>query len=228
MDFQGTVVFGGAFDPPHLGHVDCLKILYKAFPTVTTVVIPASVPPSVEDSQVAVKRPMVKWQDRHTMCRLTFGSYFPTNRVLVSDIESKLPEPNFSINTIDYFIRSGLSDLALLLGWDQFALFHKWHRVKELLQKAGLIIIGRNDLWDPETAMKNFEERLNLGYEWGPDRKSVKLGTGRNIFFLKGETSPVSSRALREKLKTDVANVEAIKYLEPETYEYISKHKLYR
>ncbi|MGE0171745.1 MAG: nicotinate-nicotinamide nucleotide adenylyltransferase [Oligoflexales bacterium] len=227
MMFQGTVLFGGAFDPPHLGHVDCLKILYKAFPSVTAVVVPASMPPNVEDSHSKVKSPKSSWRERYALCRLTFGNFFPANQVLVSDIESKLPEPNFTINTIDYFLRSGLTDIALLLGWDQFSLFHKWHRVNDILKKANIIVINRDESLNAKDAMKSFESHVGVGYEWRVNDQCAQLKTGTAIFFLNGKTSPISSRVLREKMQLDMKDPEAVQYLESESYEYISKHKLY-
>ncbi len=123
-----TALFGGSFDPPHLGHVEIVKKAFETFDIDKLIIMPNFLNPL-----------------KHTFCappmlRLKWLKEVFKNmpNVEISDFEISQNRPVYSIETIktfrpDYFI----------IGSDNLKTLHKWHKIDELLQKTQFIVAKR-------------------------------------------------------------------------------------
>jgi nicotinate-nucleotide adenylyltransferase len=127
-----TGLFGGAFDPPHNGHVELARTAVDRFGLDRLVVIPTGVAPHKEIVTPA-----------ETRCRLAeaaFGGELP--RTEVSRWEIDRGEPSYTLETTRW-AQERYGDLIFLVGADQFAKLDTWYRPDDVLELARLGVATR-------------------------------------------------------------------------------------
>lgn len=128
-------IFGGAFDPPHIGHVWIIQNLLKQFAFERIIVVPAGVPPH---------RPLPKasHEARYEMACLAFAG---EPAVCVDKYELEKISPSYTIETLLHF-RAHFGpkvNLTLIVGIDAFCGLPTWHLPHEILNMAHVIVIPR-------------------------------------------------------------------------------------
>ncbi|HWQ21626.1 MAG TPA: nicotinate (nicotinamide) nucleotide adenylyltransferase [Clostridia bacterium] len=132
-----TVLYGGAFDPVHCGHVFVGHEALRLMAPCILVVIPTGLP-----NPDFGKRLSGSDADRMAMLRLAFAG---VPNVVISDIElDRGPQPSYFIDTIERLHPSlGDEKPALLLGEDQLLSFTEWHRYRDILDHVELWFVPR-------------------------------------------------------------------------------------
>lgn len=128
-------IFGGSFDPVHIGHKKQCES-YLASGLIDEIwVVPAYVPPHKSLSKLA------SYSDRLTMLKLAFIN---SEGVFVKDIESNLPVPNYTLKTLE-FLKSTYPDIdfSLCIGSDSLAEFHTWYEYKRIIGNTQLLVAVR-------------------------------------------------------------------------------------
>lgn len=151
MTPRSRVVFGGTFDPPHLGHQAVIRGLRAAlgFPVL---VVPNGTP-------VHRRRPQAAARDRLEMLRLTVKQLEDPG-VEVCDIEVSRPGPSYTADTLA-LLRDAHpdDDFLLALGSDAALGLPRWHRPDLVLELAGLLIFDRPGESVPAShALRRLEE----------------------------------------------------------------------
>ena len=126
-------IFGGTFDPIHIGH---LSVAWEAAELLDAEVrlMPASVPPHrLPPTASAEQRVEMLRAALHGQSRLTLDTR-----------ELDRSGPSYTIDTLLEFRREfGDRPLVLLLGADAFAGLRSWHRWRELFDVAHIGMINR-------------------------------------------------------------------------------------
>lgn len=128
------LLFGGTFDPPHNGHVNLLQSAIAAVRPDKVVVMPAGTPPHKAASATPAGL-------RLAMCRC----FLPLHPALqVSDWEIRRGGKSYTADTLA-MLRGAYpgAELFLCLGSDMLTSFTEWHRWKEILQWAALVVQSR-------------------------------------------------------------------------------------
>ena len=127
-------LFGGSFDPVHMGHVKLIRAAHKTLGLDRTVILPAACSPFKSGS-------FSTDADRIALCRLSFPKY-----CTVSDYEIAKGGKSYTVETVRHF-RAQYPDarLFLIIGADQLQIFHRWHRFEEILSMATLCAAARTD-----------------------------------------------------------------------------------
>ncbi len=133
-----VAVFGGAFDPPHLGHVALVRAALEHFGFERLLVVPAGDPP-----HKAVPTPA---EIRARLAELALSAIAG---VEISRIELEPGGPRYTIDTLRRLGESG-DDLCLLVGADQFAGFPGWREPETILELASLAVASRPGYDDEE------------------------------------------------------------------------------
>jgi nicotinate-nucleotide adenylyltransferase len=140
-------IYGGSFDPPHLGHLKAAQFFQRQLQLDDVIVIPAGETPLKSSASIA-------GQARLELCRLTFP--YP-----VSDIELARSGPSYTIDTLQTFhAEHPQAKLFLLIGADQLAQFTQWRSWQEILRLCTVCALQRDgaplttDL--PVTLLRNF------------------------------------------------------------------------
>ena len=129
-------VFGGTFDPPHVGHLILAADAFEALRLDKLFFVPAKAQP------LKVDRPAVGTAaERLEMVRLAIAG---DSRYAVDDTEIKRDGLSFTVDTLE-----GLSGrfegakLFLLLGEDSLASFDRWRKPERIRELATLAVMYR-------------------------------------------------------------------------------------
>lgn len=126
-------VYGGSFDPPHVGHVLAAHYVLSVGLAHRVLVVPVF--------QHALEKPLTPFELRMEMCRRAFGS---DERITVSDIEQTLPRPSYTLATLQRLHQLFPDEeLRLLVGADVLPEAPRWYRFDEVQRLAPLIVLGR-------------------------------------------------------------------------------------
>lgn len=134
-------VFGGSFDPPHVGHTLLASYVLSAYALERVLIVPAHVH--------AFGKVMAPFDDRLRMCELAFADLA---RVAICDIERQLPAPSLTLHTLQALAKRhpGVR-LRLLIGSDILPETHAWHDFASIEQLAPPLVVQRQGypLLDP-------------------------------------------------------------------------------
>lgn len=165
-----AVVFGGTFDPPHIGHVelpqrirDALESQAASPGTVWLVYVPAAQSPHKPDGPVASDA------DRLEMLRLAVAAV-ARSTIWVDELKRTRQGQNVSY-TVESLQRArewldghggGATKLRLLIGADQAAAFHRWREPRRIIDLAEPLVMCRGDAGNDAAAV--VESLRSSGY----------------------------------------------------------------
>lgn len=124
-------VFGGAFDPPHLGHVALVRSALEQLALERLLVVPAGDPPHKRVARSAEIR-----------ARLAELALAGIPGVEISLLELEPGGPRYTADTLRR-LRNSYDDLTVLIGADQFAGFLGWREPETILELARLAVASR-------------------------------------------------------------------------------------
>ena len=125
-------IFGGTFDPPHVGHVAAAIGARNQLATDSLHVVVANDP-----WQKSRRRSVTPSGHRLAMARLAFDSI---EGVEVSDIELARGGSTYTIDTVTQLERDG-RETVLVMGPTTAAGLSTWHRARELAQRVTIAVI---------------------------------------------------------------------------------------
>lgn len=222
-----VALFGGRFDPPHLGHLEAVLGLFK-FPGVReTWVLPSPSPPH--------KPAVASIEDRVSMVELLFhptrlGAESSRIRVDRREIERSRAQPglpSYSFDTIQA-IRREISQPAFVVGADQLESLHQWYRFPMILGLCHWIILCRKpDGLD--ISLKTIRQWESSGLVRPSDESNVwriRQDDERTFLMLAATDAPeVSSTAIREAIGR--SGEPPAENLSPEVQQYLKRRRLY-
>ncbi len=207
-------LFGGSFNPIHLGHLRAAQEDREALALDLVYFIPAATPPHKPHGGLAPA------DHRLQMVRLaTKGN----RHFMVSDAEIRRSGQSYTIDTIRYFLSTmrGQADLNLIMGGDQFAELATWREAEELVRLCNLAVHTRPT--DEESPASSYLATIDhFGYT--PLQDHHVHSSGHTLFFVATTFLPISATLIRRKL----AARESVRYLVPDDVaDYIQRHALY-
>ena len=205
MTKKKTVLFGGTFDPIHLGHTIVADDAAEHIGAEKVVFIPA------KRSPLKNFLPESSDHDRLAMIALAIAG----NKMFqVSDCELKKTEPSYTTETIRQFRADYGSDTSIywLTGADSIGELPYWYEIGRLIDECNLCVMYRAGFAVPDFA--GFKAILGAG-------RVEKLQ--RNV--IQTPLIDISSTEIRKRLATsqDVTDM-----LDPQVADYIRKHGLYQ
>jgi len=139
-----TGVFGGTFDPPHVGHLLLAADAREALGLDRLIFIPAGAQPLKVDTP-----PVASPRDRLEMVRLAVAD---DANYVVDDAEIGRKGLSYTVDTLEHLAeRYSGSKLFLLMGHDTLAGFPQWRnpaRIRELATLAVMERSGAPSLWN--------------------------------------------------------------------------------
>ena len=215
------VLYGGAFDPPHNGHVSCVEQVLETSALTQILIMPGFVPAGAKGLH---KHPEASYEQRLEMSNLAFSF---SSRISVSDIEATLPTPNYTYRTLSK-LRSDFPDkrLGILIGLDQFKVFNRWQSPKDILEFADLFVVRRDSKESIVSIADYIFSNLGLGVVWDEAYSWAKItGTESFLRVLQGATSPAASSEIRFRVQHDSEVPET--WIDSGVRRYIKENKLY-
>jgi nicotinate-nucleotide adenylyltransferase len=128
-------LFGGSFDPPHVGHLLVVADAYEALALDQLVFVPAAVQP------LKARQPSASAQHRLAMVGLLVGD---DPRFSVDPVEIDREGLSYTVDTLAAFAER-YSDAArfFLVGTDVLASFAQWREPEQVLRLATLAVMQR-------------------------------------------------------------------------------------
>jgi len=129
-------LFGGSFDPIHLGHVEVVNKALEKLDVQMLIVMPAFLNP-FKDSAHASAQQRLSWAKR------VFSS---TPNVIVSDFEIRQNKPTPTIETLMHLYKTyEIETLYIIIGADNIQTLSSWYRYEEILKKAQFVVASRGE-----------------------------------------------------------------------------------
>ncbi len=200
-------VYGGAFNPPHLGHITAARAVFELLKLDKLLMIPTGHPPH---KTLPPGSPTP--DQRLEMTRLAAEQTGLGDRVEVLDLELRREGNSYTADTLARLKEQYPEDeLWLLMGTDMFLTLQAWREPERILSLAGVAAFGRTEA-DTEELFAVQREYLYRTY---PQARLFTLSVPGVV--------DVSSTELREGL----AGGEGGGLLAPAVYGYILREKLY-
>jgi nicotinate-nucleotide adenylyltransferase len=128
-------IFGGSFDPPHLGHLVIAELARRTLKLDVVYLIPAYQPPHKAGRHASTAR------DRLAMTKLSVRG---NSSLRVSDIEIRRRGVSYTVDTVKAFHRRfAAAELFLIIGSDSLRQFHSWKDPEGILALASLAVYRR-------------------------------------------------------------------------------------
>ncbi len=136
---QRVAIFGGSFNPPHVGHVLATALVLATREIDLVLVVPTYKHPFA--------KALAPYDDRVIMCTLAMG-WLP--RVEISRVEEELGGESRTLHTLEH-LQNAHADwsMRLVMGSDTFAESSKWFRFEVVRKLAPPIVLARAGGADP-------------------------------------------------------------------------------
>jgi nicotinate-nucleotide adenylyltransferase len=209
-------IFGGTFNPIHLGHLRSAEEIRETFALDRMYFVPAARPPHrSEDTLVSAPQ-------RLKMVELAVADnpFFQ-----VSSVELERTGPSYSVDTIRYFCDE-LNPAALffVVGIDAFHEIHTWKDYASIPGLCHLIVTSRLGVSSPSP-----EQLLPVALQpalwYDPAHKMYRHTSGHSLVFHEIHGLQISASQVRVLLR----HRQSIRYLVPSTVAaYIADNALYQ
>lgn len=192
-------IFGGSFNPPHLGHILAVREFHDKLALERVLLIPSAIPPHKRFPENSPEA-----SHRLQMTELAVSD-LPYAEVL--DLELRRPGASYTADTVDELKRQYPNDdLYLLMGTDMFLTFELWYQPERIAGAVTLAVAYRDGESDLSACAMKLRSRFDA-----------------KIVFLKNEYLPYSSTSVRAMIAFDCAE----KYLASAVLSYIRENQLY-
>jgi len=200
MSKKRVAIFGGTFDPPHLGHFILAEQIKNSFELAKIIFMPAGKPPHKKDKYISPD------QDRFEMLKLAVDK---NKDFFLSDWELKEDDYSYTAKTLAQFVpRLEAEEVFFIIGADSLAEIFKWKEPEYLLSEGKFIVFNRP------------------GYDLKKILKDEKYRPySNNILTYQGLNIEISSSLIRNEIRKG----NSIRYLTFDPIKiYIEKNNLYR
>ena len=167
-------VFGGAFDPPHIGHLVAAQDVIEGLDLDLLLIIPSARPPH-RDAVLGA-------EERLSLARTAFGD---DTRIEVSDIELCRPGPSWTVDTLVEIRKRWTPDeLLLVVGVDQYRSFDSWRAPEKILELADLAVMPRDGELPREDPRYPFVAAPVTRVDLSSTRVRERLSEGLTVRYL--------------------------------------------
>jgi len=208
-------LFGGTFDPVHLGHLRVAEEIREQFGLEKIIFIPAHLPPHKKNA-------VAQADHRYEMVRMAIADnpYFA-----VSNIELRRQGNSYSFDTIGHFSREYGPDgeLFFIMGVDAFREIHTWKQYPEFFSLCNFVVMSRPGSYEPEPE-KNIPGDFAAMCTFNHEGRFYEHQSGRRTYFCRISLLDISSTGVRQAVREG----RSVKYLVPDSVAgYILRHNLY-
>ena len=214
---NNLLLFGGAFDPIHYGHLNTAVNIQNKFHFDQFAFLPCKIP--VLKKQDLITLP----QHRLAMLKLALSELKKQDHFYIDTHEITRNSPSYTVTTLQAFRHECGKNrpITLLLGWDAFCQLPTWYEWEQLIKLTNLLIIKRAGY--QKEKISNQVQTLLLAHETTNQNALLNTSHGLILCFNAGNYD-ISSTKIRESFKQKSIPKDSL----PESVlHYIIEHKLY-
>jgi nicotinate-nucleotide adenylyltransferase len=196
---QRIALYGGTFDPVHVGHLEIARRVSELFEIDKLLFIPAQLAPH------KIGRSVTHPVHRYAMLALATQD---DPRLAISTFELEGPDRRYTVETIEHFQRElgGSIELFFIMGADSWAEITTWREWERLLSMTNHIVVTR----------PGYESSLTHVGEFG-----------KRVHFTDVVMNDVSATRIRQ-LASEGRTDKLVNLLPGPVLEYITKYGIYR
>ena len=194
-------IFGGTFDPPHLGHLILASEARTQLKLTRLLWVLTPLPPHKLNRRISLL------DDRLAMVKLALND---ETSFELSTIEIERESPHYTLDTMRVLSQQyPHTDLILLLGGDSLRDLPTWHRPADLVAVCHQIGVMRRP--DDSIDMAALEKKI--------------IGLKEKVNFIEAPLLEIASSEIRRRVSHGLP---FRYYLLPVVYQYIQEHNLYK
>ena len=148
-------LFGGTFDPPHVGHLIIAETVRSDFPLDQVLFIPAGISPHKVDKDLSSA------ETRLEMVRSAIEHHAGFD---LSDVEIKNKKVSYTVDTVMRFRKAETwkdDELYLLVGSDSFLELNTWKDPGLILEQVHMLVVSRPG-FDIHHIEKRFQSKMTI------------------------------------------------------------------
>ena len=214
-------MYGGTFDPVHVGHIEIARRVSQLFEIEKVVFIPAQMAPH------KIGRPVTPSVHRYAMLALATQN---DPQLSISSFELNDPARRFTVDTVAHFQRAlgDETELFFIMGADSWSEITTWREWERLLTMTNHIVVTRPGYEPLTTHVGAVGERIVDLRSIEISRKGAKAQwKTQSIFFTDVVMKDVSATRIR-RLASEGRSKELTDLLPGPVLEYIKKYGIYR
>lgn len=180
-------IFGGTFNPFHIGHYEMLNSVCKLCFVDKVFVMPDKIPPHKKCDYIA--------DDIHRieMCRLVCNDF---DKAQLCPIEFEREGKSYTLDTVKLLKEKYPHDkFFIVIGGDMLSTLDKWYGWQLLIKLASFIAFKRDGITDFDEAYKRLTDY------------------GAEIMVIKDTITDISSTKLRKKIDKNLLPVKVYEYI---------------
>jgi len=193
-------LFGGTFNPIHMGHVQVIREVKKKFGLDKIFLIPSAFPPHKETEGI------IDGLDRIEMIRLSFSD---DPDFVVSDVELKRSGFSYTIDTVRHFksIFPENTKLYFIVGLDAFLEVDTWKSYKDLFLLIPFIVMSRAATGQRDTVLQwkhlgsYIKSKISDEYRHSASRSCYIHDVKQPVFLFEVTPVEISSTEIRERIR---------------------------
>ena len=195
-------IFGGTFDPPHLGHLNIAKEAYEALGLDEVLFMPNGVP--------AYKLMQHEISGKDIRCNMVSAMIEGLSWCRLSTFEIEREGNTYTADTLKLLTDENPDEeYYIIVGSDSFVYMDKWHEPDVVFSLAKVVVYLRK----PDTVSK-----MNSYYD------IYKRKFNADVFFLKGDYFDISSTDIRNMIRNKEND---IPLMDERVLHYIVRNKIY-
>ncbi len=209
-------LYGGTFDPVHVGHVEVARRVSELFDLDHVLFIPAQVAPH------KVGRPVTLPIHRYAMLTLATQD---DAQLSISTFEIDGRDRRYTVDTVEHFQHAlgDSTELFFIMGADSWSEITTWREWERLLTMTNHIVVTRPG-YEPTTTHVGAVSELIVDLRSNDDSLAR---SAKGIFFTDVVMNDVSATNIR-RLAAEDRTDELAPFLPGPVLEYIRKYGLYR
>ena len=132
-----TCIFGGTFDPPHIGHLLIAQTVFESENFERLIFVPANISPAKKNGDSSPP------EERSKMLEIALIN---NPNFEISDLEINREGISYTVDTIREFVdklKLDKKDLFFLMGSDTLKSFHTWKDPEKILSLCNIIVAIR-------------------------------------------------------------------------------------
>jgi len=211
-------LYGGTFDPVHIGHIEIARRVSEVFEIEKVVFIPAQMAPH------KIGRSVTPSVHRYAMLALATQN---DPQLWISTFELDDPDRRYTVDTVQHFQRmlGDETELFFIMGADSWSEITTWREWERLLTMTNHIVVTRPGFEPGLTHVGTVAERIvDLR---GAATKAATSGHSPGIYFTDAVMKDVSATRIR-RLASEGRTDELTDVLPPAVFEYIKKYGIYK
>lgn len=210
-------IFGGTFDPVHLGHIKAAQEIRRILGLSKILFIPSFIPPHKNPTDTTPSEHRLK------MLELALDPY-PYFEISTYELDKE--GTSYTVDTLKYFATEEPgTDFYFIVGSELFETIDTWKNYNDLFELANFAVIERPGFSEQDPPSLPLAIETDFRYYMSQDNvKIFKNKYSKEIAFTHIRGIRVSSTEIRHRMKAG----ESIKDLVPEEVEsYIIRNGLY-